>query len=156
MPKILFIFQLTGNMVTSVDVAVVWWLMDTRKNRNRWHPKLCRLAGIRMDQLPEVKESAAVVGAITQKAAEQTGLLKGTPVVNGAGDLSAAALGSGAIANGELHINVGTSGWVAGHFTKRKIDLAHYTGVSEALISKILFGHGPSRNGWRLLGLVKK
>ncbi len=126
--KDFIIFKLTGNLVTSVDVAVVWWLMDTRKNRNLWHPKLCRLAGIRMDQLPEVKESAAIVGKITQQAAEQTGLLPGTPIINGAGDLSAAALGSGAIENGEFHINVGTSGWVGGHFTKRKIDLAHYTG----------------------------
>ncbi|MDZ7333660.1 MAG: FGGY-family carbohydrate kinase [candidate division KSB1 bacterium] len=126
--KDFIIYQLTGNMVTSVDVAVIWWLLDTRKNRNRWHPKLCRLAGVRLDQLPEVKPSAAVVGQITSAAAEATGLLPGTPVINGAGDLSAAALGSGAIEDGELHISLGTSGWVAGHFTKRKIDLAHYTG----------------------------
>ncbi len=33
-----------------------------------------------------------------------------------------------AINDGELHISLGTSNWVAGHFVKRKIDLAHYTG----------------------------
>jgi xylulokinase len=126
--KDFIIYQLTGNMVTSVDIAVIWWLLDTRKNRNQWHPKLCQLAGIQLDQLPEVKESAAIVGVITKKAAEQTGLLPGTPIINGAGDLSSAALGSGAIEDGELHISLGTSGWVAGHFNKRKIDLAHYTG----------------------------
>ena len=126
--KDFIIFQLTGNMVTSTDLAVVWWLMDTRKNRNQWHAKLCKLAGITIDQLPEVKESAAIVGQITPAAAEQVGLLPGTPVINGAGDLSAAALGSGAIDEGELHINIGTSGWVAGHVSKRKIDIAHYTG----------------------------
>ncbi len=126
--KDFIIYQLTGKMVTSVDLAVVWWLLDTRKNRNQWHPKLCRLANIRLDQLPEVKESASIVGEVTVKAAEQIGLLPGTPIINGAGDLSAAALGSGAIDEGELHISLGTSGWVAGHFTKRKIDIPHYTG----------------------------
>ena len=122
------IFQLTGQAVTSVDLAVIWWLLDTRKNKNRWHPALCKLAGIRMDQLAEVKESADVAGRLTAEAAEKTGLVPGTPVINGASDLAAAALGSGAIEEGELHISLGTSGWVAGHFKKRKIDLPHYTG----------------------------
>jgi xylulokinase len=126
--KDFIIYQLTGNLVTSSDLAVIWWLLDTRKKRHQWHPKLCQLAHITLDQLPEVKESAAVAGTITPAAAEQTGLLPGTPVINGAGDLSSAALGSGAINNGELHINIGTSGWVAGHFTQRKIDIPHYAG----------------------------
>jgi xylulokinase len=49
-------------------------------------------------------------------------------VINGGGDLSVAALGSGRINDGQMHISLGTSGWVAGHFTKRKIDIPHYTG----------------------------
>ncbi len=126
--KDFILYRLTGNFVTSVDVAVIWWLLDTRKNRNVWHPKLLKLAGITAEQLADVKESAAVIGTITPDAARKTGLSPGTPVINGAGDLSTAALGSGAIDEGELHISIGTSGWVAGHFTKRKIDLAHYTG----------------------------
>ena len=139
--KDFIIYQLTGNMVTSVDLAVVWWLLDTRKNRNQWHPGLCKLANIRVEQLCEVRESAAIAGELTEQAAEQTGLLPGTPIINGAGDLSAAALGSGAIDDGELHISVGTSGWVAGHFTKRKIDIAHYTGcIGSAYPQKYYLG----------------
>jgi len=122
------IFKLTNEITTSVDIAVIWWLLDTRNNKNKWSPKLCRLAGIAQSKLAEVKESAAIVGKITPESSKKTGLPIGTPVINGAGDLSAAALGSGAINEGELHVSVGTSGWVAGHFTKRKIDIAHYTG----------------------------
>lgn len=122
------ISRLTGSMVTSVDIAVIWWMLDTRKNRNQWHPKLCSLAGITPDRLAEVKNSADVAGVITEEAAGAVGLLPGTKVITGAGDLAAAALGSGAIGEGELHISMGTSGWVAGHFAKRKIDLPHYTG----------------------------
>ncbi len=126
--KDFIIYQLTGKMITSVDLAVVWWLLDTRQNRNQWHPKLCKRIGITVDKLSEVKNSAEVVGVVTPEAAGKTGLLPGTPVINGSGDLSAAALGSAAIHEGELHICLGTSGWVAGHFTKRKIDIPHYTG----------------------------
>ncbi len=122
------IFKLTGNIVISADLAYIWWLLDTRKNRNRWHPGLLKLAGIRLDQLPEVKESAAIAGVLTKEAARDTGLLAGTPVINGCGDLSAAALGSGALDEGEMHICVGTSGWGAGDFNKRRLDIPHYTG----------------------------
>jgi len=135
------IYQLTGNMVSSADCAYIWWLMDSRKNKNQWHPKLCRLAGITPDQLPQIKESAAIAGKITKGASQKTGLLPDTPVINGAGDLSSAALGSGAIDEGELHISLGTSGWVAGHFTKRRIDIPHYTGcIGSAYPQKYYLG----------------
>ena len=126
--KDFIIYHLTGNFVKSVDLGVIWWLMDTRKNRNKWHPKLCKLARINSDMLPELKGSADIVGKVTPEAAKKTGLLPGTPIINGAGDLSAAALGAGAIDEGELHITIGTAGWVAGHFSKRKIDIPHYAG----------------------------
>jgi len=122
------ILKLTGKFTTSADVGVIWWLMDTRNNKNQWHAGLCKLAGITPDRLAEVKESAAIVGTLTDEAAQKTGLNKNTPIVNGAGDLGCAALGSGAINAGEMHISVGTSGWVAGHVTKRKIDILNYTG----------------------------
>jgi len=126
--KDFIIFKLTGKFITSADIGVIWWLMDTRNNRNQWHPDLCKLAGITPDRLCEVKESAAIVSDLTETAAGETGLNKETPVVLGAGDLTCAALGSGAINEGEMHISVGTSGWVAGHVTKRKIDILNYTG----------------------------
>jgi xylulokinase len=133
------IYRFTGNIVTSVDMAAVWWLLDTRKNTNRWHAGLCKLAGVRPDQLADVKESSAIVGSVTRAAAERTGLLPGTPVINGAGDMSAAAIGSGAIDEGELHICLGTSSWVGGHFAKRKIDLAHYTGCIGSALPRTFY-----------------
>ncbi len=135
------IYRLTGNFVTSADTAYIWWLMDTRKKRNQWHPKLCGLAGIMTDQLCDIRESADIVGELTPEAAENMGLVPNTPVINGAGDLSSAALGSGAIGEGELHISLGTSGWVAGHYTKRKVDIPHYTGcIGSAYPQKYYLG----------------
>ncbi len=142
-PKDYVIYLMTGNYVKSTDLAVIWWLLDTRKNRNVWSPKLCKMTGIEIDKLPEVKASQAIAGAITEEAAKLTGLLPGTPVIAGAGDISAAALGSGAVENGRLHIRIGTSGGVAGHFTKRKIDLAHYAGcIGSAYPEKYYLGIG--------------
>lgn len=139
--KDFIIYKLTGSMVTSVDIAVIWWFLDTRKNKNVWDEKLCKYAEITPDQLSEVKPSAAIAGYVTKEASAKTGLLEGTPIINGAGDLASAALGSAAIDEGELHISLGTSGWVAGHFTKRKIDLAHYTGcIGSAYPDKYYLG----------------
>ena len=122
------LFRLTGRFVTSVDLAVIWWLLDTRGHRNQWHEGLCRLAGITPDQLSEVKRSAEIAGYLTAGAARELGLTEKCAVVNGAGDMSAAALGSGAIEEGDLHISVGTSSWVGGHFVRRKTDITHYAG----------------------------
>jgi xylulokinase len=135
------IYHLTGNFITSVDVAVLWWLMDTRHNRNQWHPELCRMVNITPDQLSEVRPSAEVVGTLTAKAGAETGLLAGTPVFNGASDVAATAIGAGALDDGEMYIHIGTSSWVAGHFSKRKIDIPHYTGcIGSAYPQKYYLG----------------
>lgn len=139
--KDFIIFKLTGSFTTSADIGVIWWLMDTRDNLNQWHPELCKLADITPDRLCDVKESAAIVGNLAETAAKEIGLNKETPVVNGAGDLTCAALGSGAINEGEYHISVGTSGWVAGHVSKRKIDILNYTGcIGSAYPQKYYLG----------------
>ncbi len=142
-PKDYIIFKMTGSFIKSTDLAVVWWLLDTRKNRNVWHPKLCKMAGIEMDKLPEVRESAAIAGQITAAAAQALGVKAGTPMINGAGDISASALGSGAVVDGKMHVRVGTSGGVAGHFTKRKINIAKYAGcIGSAYPQKYYLGIG--------------
>ncbi|HNW59442.1 MAG TPA: FGGY-family carbohydrate kinase [bacterium] len=126
--KDFIIYHLTGKWSKSIDMAVVWWLLDTRKNRNCWDKNLCRLAGITPDQLPPVYPSSAVIGPLHAKAAALMGLPAGIPIINGSGDIPAAAVGSGAIQEGALSIRLGTSGGIAGHFRRRKIDITHYAG----------------------------
>jgi xylulokinase len=53
--------------------------------------------------------------------------------------MTAAAMGSRAIREGEMHINIGTSGWVGGHYHKRKIDIAHYTGCIGSAMPEMFF-----------------
>jgi sugar (pentulose or hexulose) kinase len=58
---------------------------------------------------PPVLASEAVAGAVTASAAALTGLREGTPVVTGAGDVPASALGAGAASPGTACIVLGTT-----------------------------------------------
>ena len=45
--------------------------------------------------MPELYESQEITGEVSQKCADETGLKIGTPVVAGAGDNAAGAIGMG-------------------------------------------------------------
>ena len=59
---------------------------------------------------------------VTQRAAALTGLKAGTPVVGGAGDNAAAAVGTGVVRDGKAFTTIGTSGVVFAHTDKISID----------------------------------
>ena len=67
-------------------------------------------AGIRPDQMPPLRRSHELLGAITKEAASATGLRAGTPVVVGGGDFAAATLGAGVVTEGEACLMLGTAG----------------------------------------------
>ena len=56
-----------------------------------------------------------MLGGLAAAAAAELGLLAGTPVVAGTGDLHSAAVGSGAVADFDAHLYIGTSGWISCH-----------------------------------------
>jgi L-xylulokinase len=60
------------------------------------------------EKLPTILPSDSAAGTVSQAAAERTGLAAGTPVVAGAHDAHAAALGMGAIRPGTLSLICGT------------------------------------------------
>ncbi len=62
------------------------------------------------DWLPPTFEGPAVTGKITAKAAAETGLAEGTPIMAGGGDQSAGAVGAGAVRPGIVSLTLGTSG----------------------------------------------
>ncbi len=66
--------------------------------------------GIQREQMPPVRRSHEVLGAVTAAAAHATGLRAGVPVVVGGGDFAAATLGAGVIAEGEACLMLGTAG----------------------------------------------
>ena len=105
--KDFILFHLTGNFVTDPTDASGTLLMD--RHTNSWSEKFCSGLEIDKNKLPEILPSASICGKITEKAAEETGLLCGTPVVTGCGDLSSAALGSG-VNEETFSLTLGTAG----------------------------------------------
>ena len=71
---------------------------------------LCRELGINPQQLPPVFPCHQVVGEVLPRAALETGLLPGTPVVAGGLDAACGTLGSGVFRPGEVQEQGGQAG----------------------------------------------
>jgi len=99
---------LTGQFCMDWTNASFTLLFETR-DRRRWSSRLCDELGIPLDKLPDLKAPWDVVGEVTQEASRETGLARGTPVIAGGADTACAALGVGAVENGEAMEDGGTA-----------------------------------------------
>jgi xylulokinase len=110
LPKDYLRFRLSG--VHAIDVAdASGTLMFDVVNR-RWSAEMLEAAGIRESMLPKVFESPEITAQVTEDAARVTGLRAGTPIVAGAGDQAAGAVGMGIVRPGAVSATIGTSGVV--------------------------------------------
>ena len=122
LPKDYVRFWLTGEFATEVSDASGMALLDVV--RRRWSFDMVDALGIDRDILPTVHESTDVTGMVSAQAAEITGLAAGTPVVGGAGDQAASAVGNGIVEPGMVSCTLGTSGVVFAHTDKAAYDPA--------------------------------
>jgi len=120
LPKDYIRFMLTGEYATEVSDASGMQLLDI-PNRC-WSDEVLTKLGIDKALLAKVYESPEITGTITKKVAELTGLKEGTPVVGGAGDNAAAAVGTGVVEDGKAFTTIGTSGVVFAHTSDIAID----------------------------------
>ncbi|HEX5236826.1 MAG TPA: xylulokinase [Silvibacterium sp.] len=109
-PKDYVRFRLTGTYAMDVQEASGTLLLDVANRR--WSSEVARAAGIPESWLPQLFESPDVCARISASAASATGLLAGTPVVAGAGDQGAGAVGMGILEPGSVSATIGTSGVV--------------------------------------------
>lgn len=126
--KDFIIYKCTKKAVTSRDLGHTSWMMDSNPGKFVWSDKILKKFKIDKEKLPEIRKSVEKAGALTKDAAELLGLVEGIPVFVGSGDLTSAAIGSGAILDNHPIICLGTSDWVAVHTSERLKDLIHYTG----------------------------
>lgn len=84
--------------------------------------ELINLAHITADIVPPKSVSHEILGTVTPIAAEMTGLIAGTPVVGGAADLIASALGAGLSQPGDVLLKFGGSADILIATTKAKPD----------------------------------
>ncbi len=122
LPKDYVRFRLTGEFAGEVSDASGTALFDVV--HRRWATPLIDKLGVERALLPRVVESQEVVGEITHEAAARTGLKAGTPVVGGAGDQAASAVGNGIVEPGLVSCTIGTSGVVFSHLDQVAYDPA--------------------------------
>jgi len=122
LPKDYIRFQLSGDYASDVSDASGTALFDVAQRR--WSFELVDKLGLDRSILPRVCESSEITGAITPEAARETGLEAGTPVVAGAGDQAASAVGNGIVAPGVVSCTLGTSGVVFAHSQQPAYDVA--------------------------------
>jgi len=108
LPKDYVRFKLTGKKAMDIADGAGTAMMEV--GRKRWAEDILEKLGIPISIMPKLVESSAVAGTITAEAAQLTGLLAGTPVVAGAGDQPAGAVGVGVIDEGQMMVSLGTSG----------------------------------------------
>ena len=113
LPKDYIRFLLTGEFATDVSDASGTSLFDVRKRT--WSDEILEKLDIPRGFLPACSESPQITGSVTASASEATGLKTGTPVVAGAGDQAAGAVGSGIVEEGLVSVSLGTSGVVFAH-----------------------------------------
>lgn len=118
--------KLTGEFRATYDSIALHWATDNRDiHRVRYDPTLLDWIGVARDKLPDLCGATEIIGTLTSAAAEDLGLTTAIPVVGGTPDLQSAAVGSGAVRDGEAHIYVGTSSWINCHVPFKKTDLLH-------------------------------
>ncbi len=110
LPKDYVRFRLTGERAIDVADASGTLMLDVA--RRQWSAEVLQAVEIDRAILPNLYESPEVCGKISAKGAEETGLAAGTPVVAGAGDQAAGAVGMGIVAPGVVSATIGTSGVV--------------------------------------------
>ncbi len=99
--------RLTGEVATDPTEACASF---TDLAARHWSPAALDLydLGDLAHLMPPVLDSAALAGTVTPAAAETTGLPVGTPVITGAHDVDAAAIGIGAHRDGDYSVVLGT------------------------------------------------
>jgi xylulokinase len=107
-PKDYVNYRLTGSIQTDSSDASGSSFYDIRKQT--WSEEILDLFGIAREKFPEIYPSTEVIGRVSQKASEETGLSQGTPVIAGGSDATVELFAVGVKSASQCKIRLGTSG----------------------------------------------
>jgi autoinducer-2 kinase len=100
--------RLSGELVTDPSLGSSSGMFDLAART--WSERVLELCGLDGSVFPPVVDPGTVIGAVSKRAATETGLAAGTPVVSGGADTQLALLGLGASEPASFTI-VGGSFW---------------------------------------------
>jgi len=101
------LWRLSAVPATDYSVASRTMLLD--QERGDWSPEMLAACGLTTDALPRPVQSGTVIGRVTKRAAQETGLAIGTPVATGGHDHLCGALAVGAVETGRFLDSSGTA-----------------------------------------------
>lgn len=110
LPKDYIRYRLSGEYAMDKADGSGTVLFDLRMRT--WSSEVLEALEIEPVWMPSTFEGQAITGSVNAEAAAATGLVYGTPIVAGAGDQAAQAVGVGAVESGLVALTIGTSGVV--------------------------------------------
>lgn len=119
-------FRFTGKAAASYATITLHWATDNRDlSKVQYSDALLGVLGVEREKLPDLLPAGSVLGPLRPEVARELGLSEKVQVVTGTPDIQAAAVGSGAVRDGEAHLCIGTSSWIIAHLPYKKSDLFH-------------------------------
>jgi xylulokinase len=106
-PKDFLRFRMTGEAITDMsDAAGTLWLDEAARD---WSDAMLEASGLGREAMPALVEGSAAAGAVRPALLRELGIDGPIVVAGGAGDVAAAAVGIGAVEEGDAFISLGTS-----------------------------------------------
>lgn len=106
--KDLFIYRLTGQFITDASNAAATGMCNAKTGN--WDQHMLEIAGIRVEQLPQIRPTTAVLVHDNQISPLQDILPGNCKIVLGAMDGVLSSLGAGAFKPGQVTTTIGSSG----------------------------------------------
>lgn len=139
-PKDYIRWKLIGEIATDMSDASSTVAFNTSKRK--WANEIIWVLGLNRDVFPDCYEGDTIAGTVLDSVSEELGLKKGVKVVYGGGDQPVQGVGNGAVSNGMMYTNIGTSGQVSIFSDKPVHDTEYRTHTICHAI----------KNGWSIFG----
>ena len=118
--------RFTGVAAATHASMTAAWLTDNRRlDLLAYDDDLVRRAGVDAAKLPPLLPTGSIIGPVRDEVADDLGLPRGVQVVAGVPDLHAAAIGSGALGEGQAHMALSTTSWISLPIARKKTDVLH-------------------------------
>lgn len=116
----------TGRAAASRASMMGAWLTDNRRlGVLDYDDVLVRLSGVDRFRLPPLVPTGSIISPVATAVAADLGISPAAQVVTGTPDLHSAAVGSGAVRLGELHMTISTTSWISCPVAVKKTDALH-------------------------------
>ncbi len=96
-----------------IDRSYTEWTGLADVQNDQWSDKICDAIGLEKKYLPKIVRSNYICGRLSGKMADVMGLKEGVPLVSGAGDKAAGALGAAIVTPGETIFEASSYGMIS-------------------------------------------